>query len=106
MARRKERSKEDELEEENRHLKSIIRSLQKQIKKLSKGNRKVEELEELLKEDQIQKESSTSILQKDKRERCPKCKTGTLEEAELGKYKLMLCRGSGCNYRQRSPTQK
>lgn len=85
---------EDDLFRQMRRLKEENRSLKKLIKKLSKGNNRIEILEEMVKGI----EDSESEVQ-EKSNKCRKCKTGTQKVIELGKIrKIISC--DRCDFKE------
>jgi predicted nucleic acid-binding Zn ribbon protein len=87
--RKQQREKLDELEQlqkEVKELRSINRSLEKEIKKSNKQYKPEFDSEVLLKEEV-----------EDKRSKCPQCGKGHLISTELGPRKLVRC--ELCDYR-------
>lgn len=101
MSKRK-REETDEIEtlqKEIRELKALNRSLVKQIKKLSKGANRIQELEEIL-QDEFENKSKESPKETKKAGYCPKCVEGELSLVSLGEKAYSFC--SHCSYRKRT----
>lgn len=97
MSKKKQRDSGNEddkqlelLEKENRELKILVRSLTKQLKKLSKGGGKAkrERVEEL--EDQF------GEVEGDK---CPQCSRGDLKELKVANRIIPYCSLDECGWR-------
>lgn len=81
MSRSKKRST-DELEElrtENRELKSVVKSLQRQLRKLEKDFKPEYEQEDLIKED-----LHTHVP------KCKNCGKGKIKETQLGAFRTII----------------
>lgn len=89
----KEEDKLEQLEQEIRDLKSINRSLLKQLKKISRGIHK-EEYEEVLEEIQSGKKEEL-----DSKRRCPECSRTGLRETIIAGRRFESC--SVCDYRSK-----
>lgn len=94
MPKRKKRKKResDELEQlrnENRELKSIVRSLTKQLKKVSKGSFRLSALEEMVEEHGFQEEK-----RQERKHRCAEC-SGELEQIKVVGREFHRCKNCG-----------
>lgn len=98
--RRKKRTEEDELEqvrEELRKAKATIRSLTKQLKKLNRGAKRIEILEEIVKDESFNKEEYAAPAV----QLCGECRQGPLEETNIVGRKFLSC--AACGWRGRAP---
>lgn len=79
----------DRLRQENRQLKSIVRSLTKQLKKASKGVHRLSDLEEMMEHDSPEEKKEI------KGHGCPTCKQGKLERVKIVGREFDRCRECG-----------
>lgn len=86
MGRKKNDSEAERLEKENKELKSIVRSLERQIKKLHS-------------EYKYEKEETTEV-EFDDRETCTNCGKGSLETVELAGRIFKRC--GTCDFRSKA----
>lgn len=87
-----------ELKRENNRLRKQIQKLNGAINSLSFHGLEIDQVEEKLERlEELEKKSNAKEVQA---QGCPECKSA-LEEKELGKHILVVCTGSGCNYRER-----
>jgi DNA-directed RNA polymerase subunit RPC12/RpoP len=92
MAKRnKEVDEIEQLRKEIRELKSINRALTRQLKKLSKGQHRLVDLEDELKEALLEQEVET----KTEKNSCKDCGSGRLEDVDLGVRNIQVCRDCG-----------
>lgn len=90
----KERSEVEYLKGLVRKQKSIIKELQKEIGRASKKSHLYDDIEEKIKDLEIEEEIKSSVPQFD----CPQCKKGNLDYSDLGVRLLITC--SNCKYRE------
>jgi predicted transcriptional regulator len=96
---RKKRDEVDEVEKlqkEIRELKSVNRTLAKQLRKLSKGAHRLAELEEIIAEE-IENKIEYEQPEEKKKE-CQVCDKGELKIVELGAKNYLFC--TNCRYRK------
>lgn len=89
-SRKKTTDELEQLKAENRELKSINKSLMRQIRKLEKEY-KTEFVQELLIKEDIEDK-------KPKAEKCSKCARGTIKTTELGPRSIQSC--TICDFRR------
>lgn len=96
---RKRKNKDDEefrLQQENRELKALNRSLLKQLRKLNKGSRKID-LNDIKPE--FPPEPVKEVELEERPDVCPACKRSILKEMDLGIKTIKTC--EICQYRSK-----
>lgn len=97
MARPKERSEVEYLRSLIKGLKAENRYLKKEVARLDKRQHQYEDLEEKIKIVHEHEEEQHYNI-RSKRNNCPNCLDGLLENIDLGVRTMIRC--SSCNYRQ------
>lgn len=89
----------ERLEQENRQLKAINRSLTKRLKSVSRGYRKFQD-----EENQDEKENIIKEAAKELQKMCWTCRVGKLNKVELGNRYYRKC--DSCPYRTKTKATK
>lgn len=107
MKRKKPKNKDDEvfrLEEENRELKALNRSLLRELKKRNRGIYRIDDLNEKIfgKNQELTADDMRFIQSaKPKAKDCPQCGKGTLSITEVRHLKFEVCSIEDCGFRQK-----